>query len=92
MDHNEIVGVGKCVAGTMGKEDVCGWECLCMIDVTGVGLRLQEDDDVCGAPHANIVDWPPREEESRRLQNMLVLRSSLIIACPPGREGASTGS
>ena len=80
MDHHKIVDVGQCIAKELGKKTVCGWEYLCMTDVMGVGLRLQSDDDVCGAPHANIVDWPPQQEDSRRLQNMLVMRSSLIIA------------
>jgi hypothetical protein len=80
MNHCQIVEVGQCIAKKMGKETVCGWECLCTDNVTGVGLRLQEDDNVCGAPHANIVDWPCRQEDSRRLQNMLVRLSSLITA------------
>lgn len=83
MGHCEIAKTGQCLAELANKETVHGWERLCRDTVTEVGLRLRDDEDVCGAPHASIVDWPSAEEDVRQLQEDLVERSTLVPLLTP---------
>lgn len=79
LDDHEIRDVGQCVADERRKS-LYGWECLCRESVTNLGLALEETEDVCNAPHANIINWPASQEDARGVRVKLVRLATLHTA------------